>query len=159
MPVGAGTGSVDIAVVSGGQVSQHLETVVQEQVPRMFTFALNGVLLPIVTHADGTLVTPDDPAAAGEILVAYLTGAAIDPQPADGAPASADPLSLTVDPAEVTVGGAVATTLFSGATAGLVGLIQVNFQLPQTLPAGSQIDLVIGFGEAATQALPLPITQ
>ena len=157
MPVGAGIGNVSIVVVNDGKVSQHLQAVVQEQVPRLFTFSLNGELLPVVTHADGSVVTPESPAKAGEILVAFLTGVAITPQPADGEAASADPISYTVEPAEVTVGGASATTLFSGATAGFVGLIQINFQLPTTLPAGSRLELGMRFGEEATLPLPLAI--
>jgi len=98
-------------------------------------------------------LTPD-----GEVLVGYLTGAAIDPQPADGVAAGADPLSLTADPAVVTVGGAAATTLFSGATPGFVGLIQVNFQLPAELPPGRRLTLVIEFGDAATLPLSLPVS-
>ncbi|MEZ5363654.1 MAG: hypothetical protein R2748_15250 [Bryobacterales bacterium] len=138
-------------------VSQSLDVVVQEQVPRLFTFALGGVVYPVVTHADGSVVTPDNPAAPNEVLVAYLTGAAISPQPADGAPASASPLSTTVDPAVVTLGGTAATTLFSGATPGFVGLIQVNFQAPGSLGSGSAAVLIIRFGDRATLELPLPV--
>jgi uncharacterized protein (TIGR03437 family) len=90
-------------------------------------------------------------------LVANLPGAAIPPQPGAGDPAGAGPLSLRVDVAEGTVGGRAATTLFSGATAGFVGLIQVNFQLADSLPPGSKLQLVIQFGDAATLPLSLPV--
>jgi uncharacterized protein (TIGR03437 family) len=157
MPVGAGIGNVSIVVVNAANVSQHLDAVVQTQVPRLFTFNLGGTVYPVVTHADGSVVTPANPAAEGEVLVAYLTGAAITPQPPDGSAAGADPLSLTVDEAAVTVGGAAATTLFSGATPGFVGLIQVNFQLPANLPPGSTLVLLIQFGDGETLPLPLPM--
>jgi uncharacterized protein (TIGR03437 family) len=101
------------------------------------------------------VVTPDNRAKAGEILVAYLTGAAVDPNPADGVAAGANPLSLTVAPAEVTVDGVPATTLFSGATPGFVGLIQVNFQLAATVPPGGSLNLILQFADASTIVLPL----
>lgn len=158
MPVGAGTGAVRIVVVNGDELSGFVTAVVQTQVPRMFSYTpADGIATPVVTHADGSVVTPENPAAPGEVLVGYLTGAAIAPQPVDGEAAAADPLSLTVDPAVVTIGGASATTLFSGATPGFVGLIQVNFQLPAELPQGSRLTLVIQFGDAATRPLSLPV--
>jgi adhesin/invasin len=158
MPVAAGTGSLDIVVVNGAEVSDIVEAVVRTQVPGMFAFvASDGVATPVVTHADGSVVTPENPARPGEVLVGYLTGAEISPQPPDGVAAAADPLSLTVDPAEVTVGGEAATTLFSGATPGFVGLIQVNFQLAAALPPGTRLVLVIRFGGAETAPLSLPV--
>ena len=150
--------NVDIVVVNGSEISGAVRSEVRPQFPRMFAFvASDGVASPVVTHADGSVVTPENPARPGEILVGYLTGAAVTPQPADGEAAQADPLSLTADTAAVTIGGAEATTLFSGATPGFVGLIQVNFQLPEQLPPGSRLLLVIRFGDDSTVPLSLAV--
>ncbi len=148
----------EVVVANGGELSNHVEAVARPQVPRLFGFtASDGVRSAVVTHADGSAVTPENPARPGEILVGYLTGAALEPQPPSGEPAAADPLSLTVDPAVVIVGGVEATTLFSGATPGFVGLIQVNFQLPEELPAGGRLEIEIRFGDEGTLPLSLPV--
>jgi len=158
VPVAAGLGRVDVVATTAAEVSQRLTAVVAAQVPEAFTFPYaDGELAAVVTHANGSVVTPDNPALPGEVLVAYLNGAAIDPQPADGEPALADPLSLTKEPALVTVGGVEAETLFSGATPAFVGLIQVNFRMPEALPAGGVLELGIAFGEQSTTPRALAV--
>ncbi|MBI1356690.1 MAG: hypothetical protein GC160_20310 [Acidobacteria bacterium] len=160
IPTEAGIGLVDVVVATDEEVSNRMISAALPQVPETFTFPYSdGALAPVVIHADGSVVTPDNPAKAGEILVAFLNGAALNPQPADGEAAAADPLSLTADPAEVMVGGSAAETLFSGATPGFVGLIQVNFQMPDPLPAGDRLPLEIHFGEESTTARPLAVMQ
>ena len=107
---------------------------------------------PIVTHADGSLVTIDHPAHGDEELVAYATGlGATNPavptgQPAPG-PAPAQtvfllesnylPNALPAQPIVplILLRSRYQVPLFAGLTAGYVGLYQVNF-LVQPPPAG-----------------------
>jgi uncharacterized protein (TIGR03437 family) len=62
----------------------------------------------------------------------------------------------TVDPT-VTVGEAEATVLFAGLTPGFVGLLQINVQLPESLPAGDELELVATFGPDAAQTVKLAV--
>ena len=93
--------------------------------------------------SDFRLVTTTDPAIRGEPVVIYSTGLGpVSPDPGDGNPASASPLSLTVYPVLATVGGVPATVLFSGLTSGFAGLNQVNIQVPSQSPVGD-VDVVL----------------
>jgi len=102
---------------------------------------------PMITHADGTAVSVNSPAVAGEELVAYATGLGqTNPALATGQPAAAS--SPTVDAFSLDFNyrpNALATQpfpgaaapLFAGSTQGFVGLYQINFIVPAP-PAGLQ---------------------
>jgi uncharacterized protein (TIGR03437 family) len=100
---------------------------------------------PTVTHSDGTPVSVNSPAMAGEELVAYATGLGqTNPALTTGQPAAASsptiatynldfnyrPNALATRPSQTS-----AVPLFAGATKGYVGLYQINFIVPPP-PAG-----------------------
>jgi uncharacterized protein (TIGR03437 family) len=58
----------------------------------------------------------------------------------------------------VTVGGITASTTFAGITPGLVGVMQINFQVPQTVALGPQ-PVVVTIGTVASAPVTLTITQ
>ena len=102
--------------------------------------ANNSACPSIVTHADGTLVDPSNPAQVGEALVLYAfgLGPTVPPVPA-GMPA---PVSLVSTKVPYTLlfayrsAGLSSTSadlsapLFAGLTPGQVGLYQINFTVP-----------------------------
>jgi uncharacterized protein (TIGR03437 family) len=103
---------------------------------------------PMVTHADGTLVSSSRPAQTREELVAYATGLGqTDPALTTGQPAAASSPTLTTfaldfnfhpnalpsKPLPASVTGFA--PVFTGATKGYVGLYQINFVVPAP-PAG-----------------------
>lgn len=100
-----------------------------------------------VTHANGQLVSNENPAMAGEELVAYVTGlGATNPAAATGQPASqpmpaAETFRLgfnfqaNAPPSAPQQGAASLTPLFAGSTPGFAGLYQINFVVPG-VPAG-----------------------
>lgn len=110
---------------------------------------------PMVTHGDGKLVSAANPARAGEELSAYATGLGqTNPPQTTGQPAATGaatlttfaidfnyrPNALATKPAGPSLTGAPppgVTPLFTGTTAGFVGLYQVNFTVP-VAPAGLQ---------------------
>ncbi|HKW98343.1 MAG TPA: hypothetical protein VJN43_11475 [Bryobacteraceae bacterium] len=103
----------------------------------------------IATHADGTLITTNTPAKAGEqiVLYAFGLGTTNPPVPAGQAATAPTPtsvpFSISFDPRQNAlasrppVGGApAASPLFAGLTTGYAGLYQINVTVPR-LPAGS----------------------
>lgn len=114
---------------------------------------------PAVTHTNGSAVSADSPAQAGEVVVMYVVGLGTTSPPVpDGAPAPAAPLA-TVQPRprvhydfapnaapSTDVGGPSTgdiAPLFAGLTPGFVGLYQVNVQVP-AVPPGTLPCVVAG---------------
>ena len=104
-----------------------------------------------VAHAsDGSLVSNDKPAAAGEILVVYCTGLGpVNPVVPTGQPAPLDKLISTLAGPGITVGAQTADILFAGLTPGFAGLYQVNLRMPSAA-VGSAIPLTLAIGSWST---------
>jgi uncharacterized protein (TIGR03437 family) len=135
---------------------------------------LNGALftVPIATYSPAcfsssgiaiaqnipsfTLVTANAPAVPGNYIVLYCTGLGpVNNTPATGAPA-ADATSTTTSAPQVSIGGQTATVSFSGLAPGLVGVYQLNVQVPAGLPSGSQ-PLVVSIGGVQSATLSIPV--
>jgi uncharacterized protein (TIGR03437 family) len=96
--------------------------------PGLAAFA-DGTL--IAQHSDGSVVSLTSPAKAGEYLVAYLAGLGDTTVPvASGTASPSTPLAQPSDTPALTINGVQSPFLFAGLTPGLVGLYQMNFQVP-----------------------------
>lgn len=116
----------------------------------------------IFTTQQGTPV-PFASATPGQVITLYLTGAgAVSPAQTDGAaPAAGTPVASLPAPAQtvtVTVGGVNAPIVFTGIPVGLVGVLQINYQVPATAPAGPQ-PVVVTIGGIASSAATLTVTE
>jgi len=118
---------------------------------------LNGLpCSPMVTHANGSLVTAGSPAQYGEVVVAYAVGLGLTTPavPTGQAAATATPtyetfvLDFNFRPNALAAQPIVASAipdmtpilpipLYSGLTPGFVGLYQINFTVPPS-PEGTQ---------------------
>jgi uncharacterized protein (TIGR03437 family) len=152
---------VQVAVVLNGVSSLPVMVTFSTTAPAVFAYYRVATSTdPIIVHADNSLVTPTVPAHAGEILTIYATGAGpLNNPPLDGQPAPSSPDSTTKATPSVLVGGAAATVQFSGLTPGSVGLLQINIQLPATLPVATgtphSLPLVISFPGASSTPVNL----
>jgi len=117
---------------------------------------------PMVTHADGSLVTARNPAKPGEELVAYAVGLGQTSPPLETgrivtAPARTltaftmdfnyRPNALPTRPPPMTAdgdGAVVPQPLYAGATPGYVGLYQINFVVPPVPPGTPPCAEIVG---------------
>src|SRR5207248_8809007 len=123
--------------------------------PGLFTLNSSGIGYAAVVHnADGSLVTPSNPAQAGEYIAIFATGlGAVFPQVPDGAPGPISPLSTTNNTITVYIGNTAAPVVFSGLAPTLAGLYQVNVQIPAGLTAGDNGLDISGPDSYSAQAL------
>jgi hypothetical protein len=108
----------------------------------------------IAQHGDGSLVSATAPARPGEYLVAYLAGMGdTNATPSSGAASPASPLALPTLAPTLTLNGAPFPIAFAGLTPGLVGLYQMNFQVPTGLTAGNLALAVTQSGQVSNQTV------
>jgi uncharacterized protein (TIGR03437 family) len=125
-------------IVSANNALTMPEAIMVEPVqPGVAAFADGKI---IAQHSsDGSLVTADNPAKPGEFLVIYLAGMGrTDEEVHSGDASPADPLARPEIAPVLTIAGQEAQIFFAGLTPGLVGLYQINFQVPENAPSGEQ---------------------
>jgi uncharacterized protein (TIGR03437 family) len=111
-----------------------------------------------VVNAEGRLVDRNAPARAGDGLQVFATGLGpVTHPPASGEPAPSQALSTTLTTPSVTVGGIPAPVLFSGLAPGFVGLYQVNVQVPEGVPTGDAIPVVLATGGATSNTVTIAV--
>jgi uncharacterized protein (TIGR03437 family) len=148
IPYEAGAGPAVLAVNNNGRIASFPLTIAITA-PGMFG----------IWDAKGV---PAASAQQGQTLVAFITGEGDEtPLLPTGAsvPSGTPLLRLPVPrlPVRVTVGGVTAPVAFAGIPPFLVGITQINFTVPATVPAGPQ-PVVVTVGGIATQSITLNVT-
>jgi uncharacterized protein (TIGR03437 family) len=164
VPWDATGGSMDVEVSQDG-ISAHFEA--QEVGSTLFNvdvFFVDENGYAIVQHSDYSLVTADSPAHPGEYLIAYgINLGPVSNQPSSGNPAPLYPLAVAIPVVPVCsmtdkirfgpidkVPLAESPALFVGLTPGAVGVYEVIFQAPSSLPPG---DISISFVRNLVESL------
>jgi len=150
-------GQYTLSVQVAGQAPVTATFTVARDAPGLFFNTVNSQQYALALHPDGSPVTTDSPAAAGETI--SLLGTGFGPYAAtvvDGffpttpAPALSDSLTITI-------GGQTPAPTWSGAAAGFVGIACTNFQVPSGLPSGTSVPLNVTINGVASNTVMLPI--
>ena len=118
---------------------------------------MNSQQYAVALHADGSTVTTNSPAIAGETI--SLLGTGFGPYsgtiidgffPPAPAPALADAVSISV-------GGQNLTPAWSGAAPGYTGMVSTSFQVPTGLGSGVAVPLTVTVNGVASNTVMLPV--
>jgi uncharacterized protein (TIGR03437 family) len=146
-----------VTVQSGGQTLGPMKLPVVVAAPGVFTVGASGQAA--ILNQDSSLNSSTNPAASGSIVSIYMTGTgALNPSIADGSlgPLTA-PFPMVAAGVSAVIGGVDAPVVFAGQAPGfVVGLTQVNVQVPQNAPAGAAVPIAIyvgGYYSGATLAV------
>jgi len=132
---------VSVVVFNNGVRSEPV--VVNSPIASPGIFTIDGTTGVIAHSLTNQLVTAGAPGDSGEVVSIYATGLGpIFPGPADGEPAPADP-PIKGPVSAVSIGGLNAKVLRSILAPGLVGVNQVDVQIPASVSSGS-VDVYIG---------------
>jgi len=95
----------------------------------------SAALIKAIHQGFDRQVTPNDPAVPGEVVHLYLSGLGpVTPVQTDNTPATAPPATINTTLLCGILGGGNARVLFAGLSVGLVGVYQVELEIPNPLP-------------------------
>jgi uncharacterized protein (TIGR03437 family) len=152
----AGQTTATVQVTSAGRTSVPRTIFVDSASPGIFTVNQTGAGPGVFAHANGSLVSQQDPARPDEVIVMYATGLGLlNPPLGTGAPSAGNETAV---PATVTVDAVSAQVLFSGTTPGLVGLNQINFRIPLSTRTAPDIPVVLSIGAKQSNSVTIPVS-
>jgi uncharacterized protein (TIGR03437 family) len=157
VPYGTVETVASIQVINNRVASNTVTAFVNHTAPGVLTNPAGGLGHALAEHADGTLVTPDNPAGIGETLQLFVVGLGnVTPALPDGVPSYGSPPNLASNSIAVTVGNVLASVSFAGLASGYAGLYQISFQVPNGVASGDVYLDVSGPDYYTSEAL-LPI--
>jgi uncharacterized protein (TIGR03437 family) len=153
----AGSNVASIQVVNGSAKTNTVTAFVNSTAPGIFTQSANGLGYVSAVHtATGALVTPDNPAVAGEYLAVFLTGLGTVTSSGDADVYVGNHLSVYFD--DYARGASQkAVVSFAGLAPGLAGLYQMNVQVPSGVGPGD-VYLEISTDSADVNQAMIPVS-
>jgi uncharacterized protein (TIGR03437 family) len=170
IPYDAALGNATIRVDRDGQPGNSVSVPVVKGAPRLLRLGIKDY--GIVVNQDGSFPMPptpglaSHPAKAGDALTIYALGLGpTDPAVASGVGApAAEPLARVAGTNRIFFGGGLfsdtnveTTPLFVGLTPNFVGLYQINVVVPPEAPKGSEIRLLVGGDDGASNFVMIAI--
>jgi uncharacterized protein (TIGR03437 family) len=133
---------------------------VRRNAPGLFAETIDTKQFALATHADGSKVCMDSPAAKGETIT--LSGTGFGPYIAgggllDGFAAPSAPVAKLEDPVEIVLPDRVVTPVSAQAAAGLVGVTAVTLKIGDDWPAASTIELKARVNGRLSNTVLLPL--
>ena len=156
VPANLGVGTATVTVTYNGSMSSTTVPVVAASPGIFYNTSTN---VAVAQHSNGVLVSTAAPAQPGEIIGVYGTGIGpVSPALSSGQAAGSYPnLSVSTSTYSATIGGANAPVSFLGLTPGLVGLMQLNVQIPSNTPGGNAPLLLSINGVASQPNVVIPV--
>jgi uncharacterized protein (TIGR03437 family) len=147
------TGTTATIVVTSGTTTVTTTAPIAATAPGLFTSAGTGSGATIALNQDGTVNSATNPAAAGSVVVFYVTGLGLtDPAGVDGATSSETVISEALASVTATIGGKTAQVVFAGAAPGEISCVmQVEVMVPAGAGTGA-VPVVVSAGGVNSQA-------
>jgi uncharacterized protein (TIGR03437 family) len=172
----AGLSQATLVVTRNEMASQSITIQLAPAAPALFSMNGQGTgQAAALIAGSSTIAAPvgafssSRPALPGEYVAFYGTGlgAVVEPLPlitGEATPTTDGPFQpftdiyySTVQKATVTVGGVAATVQFSGLAPALIGVYQINVQVPANAPSGAAVPVVLSIGGATANAVTVAI--
>lgn len=143
IPCGLTAADAPVRINYAGGQPVEFRVQLQPAAPGIFT--VDGTRAAAL-NVDYSLNTPSTPAPAGGAIQLFMTGqGAVDPAIATGAPSTA-PYPVPLLPVTARIGGRDAPVLFAGLAPGLVGLLQVNLEIPRETEPSAAVAVNVSVG-------------
>jgi uncharacterized protein (TIGR03437 family) len=150
-------GDYTLAVHSTTQADVSATFTVRRDAPGLFFQSADSQQYAIALHEDGSLVTPENPAKAGETLALLGTGFG----PYKGIVIDGffppEPAPVLMDSVTVSAGDQSPVQASAGAALGYTGVAATKFRVPDGLPAGANVALKVTVNGTDSNTVTLPI--
>ncbi|HLG97081.1 MAG TPA: hypothetical protein VKX49_12280 [Bryobacteraceae bacterium] len=162
-PIGLG----NFTVTYNGQTSNSVAHGIDVSAPGVFTVDSTGKGPAIVTYSDYSLVSsykaancggPNTTCGAanpGDTLILWATG--LGPVKGDDASGAGLGVNMPNLPLKVWLGGLQAPVLYQGRSGCCVGEDQIVFTVPNNVPTGCAVPLVVQLGNIVSNTTPMPV--
>jgi uncharacterized protein (TIGR03437 family) len=144
----AGQINVQAPYTIAGQAATYVEVIYQGQTVAASSLSVAAAapaVFPTILNPDGSWNSAANPAPQGGILTFFATGEGLTNGSNIAGQAAAAPYATPQLPVLVAVGSGTAAVLFAGEAPGLVGMLQVDAQLPPGLASGPlTLQLMVG---------------
>lgn len=155
----AGTVAIEVFVNNSTTPTQTGLATVAAAAPGVFTINASGLGQAAALNADFSPNADFErapgarPELAGGVVILFATGiGATNPPVGDGQAAPSSPVAVDAGAPTVTIGGVNAPVLFSGLTPGLVGVWQLNVQIPDALPTNTATRVRVSKGRNSLES-------
>jgi uncharacterized protein (TIGR03437 family) len=156
LPSDLAPGTYKLSVRPPGLPEVATEVNVVRHAPGLLGTATDLGQVALAQRADGSPVTLDRPAKAGEILTVLGTGFGPYDRPVvDGFAIPASPRYTLADPAELQLGDLTVPPEWAGAAAGFSGLTAVRFRVPEGVQGVRELTVTVNGARSNTVLLPL----
>jgi uncharacterized protein (TIGR03437 family) len=158
LPFEIGEGQQSLTLSVPGKADMTVDFTVARNAPGLFNTQVGDVAYAMASHADGSPVTLDSPAAKGETVTLFGTGfGPYAGNAPDGFALPTGPNFMLVDPVKLLVGDAEVVTSYAGAAAQKVGVNALTFTVDDSMPQGTNapVKVRINGHESNTVILPL----
>jgi len=157
VPVELTDQTTPVKVSVGGLETDAVTMKVLPYDPGLFTFDGVPAGPAAALKADYTAVSSASPAQKGTVIMLFGTGfGPVSPSVGSGQPGK-DSLNLTVQTPAVLFGDRPGKVLYSGLAPGLVGVYQVNVEVPADAPTGDSVPIIVGIGGRGTNTAKISI--
>lgn len=145
----AGAGRIRLKATVSGVDSNEITIRAAPTSPGFFSATGDGLGMVLGSHADGSLISADSPAAPEEVVVLYASGlGALATSVAEYTAATG--ANVTSVPVQVDVAAVQAEVRYAGAAPNFPGVYQINIVIPPSSAATSGANLRIFEGYAQT---------
>ena len=150
-------GQYTLAVHLTGQPDVTATFSVSRDAPGLFFNTANSQDYAVAFHADGSPVTMDNPAAAGETISLLGTGFGPYSGPVVDGFFPPTPGPALADSLNVAIAGQSMPPAWSGAAAGFVGIATTKFQVPAGLPSQTTVPVAVTVNGMNSNTVVLPV--
>jgi uncharacterized protein (TIGR03437 family) len=156
IPSNLANGNYTLEVQNTGQPEISGTFTVVRDAPGLFSSTIGSTAYAMAFHADGSMVTTNSPAAAGETI--SLLGTGFGPYqksvldgffPPNPAPAVSDSVVLSV--------GSAKPTPTSTAAPGFTGVVSTQFEVPTGLASGTSVPVLVTINGVDSNTVMVPI--